>query len=303
VSARSKAVLAGLLTLTCAGVLASPASATFHLMKIREVYPGSTASPASQYVELQMWSSGQNFVGGHVLRTYTAAGVATKIVLPHDVSGGANQSTILIATPQAEAQFGVTADAELPGGLEPAGGAACWEEIDCVSWGGFSGTTTAPAGPPAPAIPDGMALRRRITPGCATLLEPEDDTNNSAVDFEAVFPAPRPNSVAPSEHPCGGGGGGGGGGNASAPQTTLRGKPPKKGGDRTPTFRFSSNMSGATFECKLDGKPFRACRSPFTARKLGFGRHTFRVRAVIGDGDLVDASPASFSFQIVKKRR
>jgi len=298
---RSKAVLAGLLTSACAGVLASPASATFHLMKIREVYPGSTASPASQYVELQMWSSGQNLVGEHVLRTYAAGGAATKIVLPHDVPNGANQSTILIATPQAEAQFGVTADAEMPAGLEPAGGAVCWEEIDCVSWGGFSGTTTAPAGTPAPAMPDGMALRRKITPGCATLLEPEDDTNNSAADFEAVFPAPRPNSVTPTEHACGGGGPGGGGG--SAPQTTLRGKPAKRGHDRTPTFSFSADMPSATFECKLDGKPFRACRSPFTARKLGFGRHTFKVRAVLGGGDLVDASPASFTFQIVKKRR
>jgi hypothetical protein len=288
-------------SLVALGVWAAPAQATFHLMKIREVYPGSAAIPASQYVELQMWSSGQNFVGEHVLRTFAAGGASTKIVLPHDVPNGANQSTILIATPQAEAQFGVTADAERPPGLQPAAGAVCWEEIDCVSWGSFVGTTTAPAGTPAPAIPDGMALRRRITPGCPTLLEPEDDTNNSAADFEAVFPAPRPNSVTPTEHPCGGGGPGGGGG--SAPQTTLRGKPAKKGHDRTPTFRFSADMPSATFECKLDGKPFRACRSPFTAGKLGFGHHTFRVRAVLGGGDLVDASPASFSFRVVKKRR
>jgi hypothetical protein len=284
---------------------ASPAFATFHLMKIREVYPGSLTSPGADYVELQMWSSGQNFVGGHTLRTYTAGGVATKTILPSDVPNGANQSTIVIATPEAESQFGIVADEPLAGSLEPGGGAVCWEEIDCVSWGSFSGMTTAPAGSPAaPAgIPDGMALRRKITPGCGTLLEPEDDHNDSATDFEVVFPSPRPNSVAPTEHPCSTGGGGPpGGGGGGAPQTTLRRKPPRKTADRTPTFRFSSDQSEASFECRLDGKPFRACRSPFTTRKLGFGRHTFRVRATIGSGDLVDATPAAFSFRVVKPR-
>ena len=82
----------------------------------------------------------------------------------------------------------------------------------------------------------------------------------------------------------------------------CRRKPAKKSHDRTPTFRFSSDMAGATFECKLDGRPFKACRSPFTARRLCFGHHTFRVRAVLGDGDLVDA-PRRFAFQVLKKRR
>jgi len=44
--------------------LAPPvADATFHLMRIREVYPGSAANPGAEYVELQMYASGQNFVG------------------------------------------------------------------------------------------------------------------------------------------------------------------------------------------------------------------------------------------------
>jgi hypothetical protein len=275
-------------------VWAAPAQATFHLMKIREVYAGSAAAPSSQYVELQMWASGQNLVAEHTLRTYTAGGAATKIVLPHDVSGGANQSTVLVATPQAEAQFGVAADAEMPAGLSPAGGAVCWEEIDCVTWGGFSGTTTAAAGTPAPAIPDGMALRRKIMPGCATLLEPQDDTDDSVADFEAVSPGPRPNSVAPTEQVCGGGD------TAGAPQTMLKGRPAKKGHDRTPSFRFASDTSSATFECKLDGKLFRPCPSPFTSRRLGYGPHLFSVRAVLGDGDLVDPSPATFGFRVVK---
>ncbi len=41
---------------------AVPAQATFHLMSIREVYPGSAAAPESSYVELQMYAAGQEMV-------------------------------------------------------------------------------------------------------------------------------------------------------------------------------------------------------------------------------------------------
>jgi hypothetical protein len=48
-----------------------------------------------------------------------------------------------------------------------------------------------------------MALRRSITAGCATALEPSDDTDNSAADFAVTTPNPRPNSVLPTETTCG----------------------------------------------------------------------------------------------------
>ncbi len=285
------------------------ASATFHEMSIREVYPGSLAQPESEYIELQMWAPGQNLVGGHVLKTYNAGGGVTSTnTFADDVSGSANQSTILLATPVAEAEFGVSADTSLSAGkLDPAGGAACWENLDCVSWGNFSGPLPSPAGAPAAAIPDGMALRRTIAPGCATLLEPTDDLDNSAADFSPVFPAPRPNSVAPSERRCPGGSDGGPGGGApgpdqkNAPQTTLRHKPGKTTHDRTPTFRFTSNESGSTFQCKLDRKPFRSCRSPFTTKPLELGNHTFKVRARDDSGKL-DPSPASYGFKVLASK-
>jgi hypothetical protein len=291
--------------------LASPAaaSATFHEMSIRELYPGSVAQPESEYVELQMWAPGQNLVGGHVLKTYNASGGVTSAnTFAGDVSGSANQSTILLATADAEAEFGVSSDTALsPGKLDPAGGAVCWENLDCVSWGSFSGSLPSPAGTPAAAIPDGMALRRTIAPGCATLLEPTDDRDNSAADFAAVFPAPRPNSVAPSERRCPGGSEGGLGSEGSAgssqkgaPQTTLRRKPGRKSRDRMPTFSFASDEAGS-FQCKLDGKPFRACRSPFTTKPLAFGHHVFKVRARDDSGKL-DPSPASYGFKIVAKK-
>ncbi|MFI5027899.1 MAG: hypothetical protein ACHQCF_02820, partial [Solirubrobacterales bacterium] len=92
-----------------------------------------------------------------------------------------------------------------------------------------------------------------------------------------------------------------GSGGASPPETSLLRKPPKKTSDRTPTFRFSSDQAKAGFECKLDGKPFKACSSPFTTRRLSLGHHSFKVRAVLGAGDLVDDSPAAYSFRVVKK--
>jgi hypothetical protein len=291
--------------------LAWPASslATFHEMSIREVYAGS---PESQYVELQMWASGQNLVGGHVLKTYSAAGGLTSTnTFASDVANGANQSTILLATSGAETEFGVTADTGLAAGsLDPSGGAACWETLDCVAWGnfsGFAGSAPSPVGPPAAAIPPGMALRRTIAPGCATLLEPTDDRDSSAADFSLVFPTPRPNSVTPSEHRCPGSSESpfgvvpGGGSQKGAPQTTLRHKPGKRISDRTPTFRFGSSESGSSFQCKLDGKPFRSCRSPFTTKPLALGRHTFKVRAR-DDSSKLDSSPASYDFRIVAKK-
>jgi len=288
------------------------AQATFHLIKVREVYPGSVAAPASQYVELQMYAGGQNHVGGHSLRLYDASGAVTSTsTFAADVAGSATQSTIVLATHQAEEQFGFSADAPLtvssPAQLDPAGGAACWEALDCVSWGDFSGSLPSPAGAPAaPAgIPDGMAIRRSISQGCSTLLEPVDDSDNSSADFALSAPEPRPNSVSPSETRCAAGGTGGGSGASSqggdVPQTTLRRKPPKQTADRTPTFRFASS-GGARFECKLDGKRYRTCRSPFTAKRLALGPHRFRVRAVGQDG-AIDPTPASCRFRVVRPAR
>jgi len=301
--------LRGLPSALVFALAATPAAATFHEISIREVYAGSAAQSNSQYVELQAWSPGQNFVAGHSLTTYDASGKVTDTAtFAAMVPNGANQATILLASPPAEAQFGVAADKTLAGdALSPAGGAVCWEALDCVSWGSFSGPLLGPAGPPAEPIPDGMALRRTISPGCPTLLEAGDDHDNSATDFSAVFPAPRPNSVAPSERPCsrpGGGqseGPGNGSGQRGAPQTILRHKPPKQTSDRTPTFRFGADESKSTFQCKLDAKPFKSCRSPFTTKRLALGRHAFKVRARDQSGKL-DPSPASYRFKIVAKK-
>src|SRR6478735_1902574 len=102
---RSLSVIVGL-----AAVLlgAREASASFHLMKVVEVYPGSPAAPAAQYVELQMYFGGQTFVGGTSVAIYSAANAELgRFTFPSSVANGADQSRILIATTQAQTFFNV----------------------------------------------------------------------------------------------------------------------------------------------------------------------------------------------------
>src|SRR5215210_367396 len=86
-------------------------SAAFHLMLIKEVYGGSPGAPNARYVMLQMYSPGQNFVFGHNIIFYNAAGtVLNTIPFAGNVANGSDQATILIATTEAQALFSVTPD-------------------------------------------------------------------------------------------------------------------------------------------------------------------------------------------------
>jgi len=62
---------------------------------------------------------------------------------------------------------------------------------------------------------------------------------------------------------------------------------------------FSSDVAGATFECKLDRGAFARCSSP-KSYKVKPGKHTFSVRAVGLGG--TDATPAKISFKVVRRR-
>ena len=59
--------------------------------------------------------------------------------------------------------------------------------------------------------------------------------------------------------------------------------------DNTPTWRFSSSMPAATFECRYDADAFASCPNPFTgAAALADGAHTLSMRARVG----ANVSPA-----------
>jgi hypothetical protein len=277
-------------------LLPATASASFHLNSIREVFPGSSDSPGAEYIELQMYAAGQNHVAGHEVREYASDGYRPEM-LENDVASGENQRTILLATEEAEAKFGFTADMViLPGFLDPAGGAVCFDSIDCVAWGNFdtSAILPSPAGANAPAITDVLALTRSITPGCATLLEASDDTNDSAADFLEAAPHPRPNSSSPIEHPCAPSGG-------SAPQTKIDSGPKKKTKSSKAKFTFSSTTGGAKFQCSLDDEAFASCESPLKLKHIKPGKHELAVRA-IADG-VKDKSPDSYRWKRKPKHK
>jgi hypothetical protein len=82
------------------------------------------------------------------------------------------------------------------------------------------------------------------------------------------------------------------------PQTKITEGAPKKTDKSKVKFKFSSDDPGATFECKLDKKAFKACKSPKTLKNLDEGKHTFAVRAVDPDGHR-DATPAKDKFKVV----
>lgn len=62
---------------------------------------------------------------------------------------------------------------------------------------------------------------------------------------------------------------------------------------------FSSDVAGATFECKLDKGPYKPCRSP-KSFKVKPGKHKFTVRAVAPGG--TDATPATVRFKVIRQK-
>lgn len=64
-------------------------------------------------------------------------------------------------------------------------------------------------------------------------------------------------------------------------------------------FGFSSDVAGATFQCKIDKGSFKACKSPKTF-KVKPGQHKFSVRSV-GPGG-TDATPTTYKFKVIKQQ-
>ena len=84
------------------------------------------------------------------------------------------------------------------------------------------------------------------------------------------------------------------------PATHLRRHPAAllfaSGSRRRISFAFAASEPGASFHCKLDGQPWRVCRSP-RAYLAPPGRHVFRVFAIDAAGNR-DRSPAIFGFRV-----
>lgn len=276
---------------------AAPAQATFHLIKVREVHPGTSDD---SYVELQMFAAGQSLLSGHSMTLYSVSGsLVHSSTFSSSVLSSANQQTVLIGDTRVQEVFGVAPDL-VDGGLAigAAGGAACWNAgglpADCVAWGNFSGgaalelaTGTAVGSPVSPTgITAGKAIRRTIEPGCPTLLEESDDSDDSATDFSEVTPAPRNDASPISERTC-----------AGAPNTAIDDKPPLRSNSSSAEFTYEA-PTATSYECKLDAAVFSACPpgGPKEYTGLADGSHTFQVRGVNASGP--DPTPASYTWTV-----
>lgn len=101
---------------------------------------------------------------------------------------------------------------------------------------------------------------------------------------------------------------------AAPPETTIVAGPAGLTADPAPSFRFSSDRPGSSFECRLDGGTWtlrapgavlahvfdprwEPCTSPSSYAHVNDGAHLFEVRAVSAEGE-PDASPASRAFEV-----
>ncbi len=83
------------------------------------------------------------------------------------------------------------------------------------------------------------------------------------------------------------------------PQTKIfKGPKGKKFVKATVAFKFKASVDGSTFQCRLDGKPFRKCHSPQVYTGLAPGKHRFEVRAANAAGQ-VDKTPAKLKFTVL----
>jgi hypothetical protein len=178
---------------------AGTVEASFHLMKVVQVFPGTASAPNAQFVTIQMYSAGQNQVGGHQISVFSAGNtLVQEFTFGSAVSNGGNQARILIATTEAQTLFGISADLTMTAVIPLAGGKICFDgsPVDCMAWGNYSGSATGVGTPFSAAnglMPGQSAIRRLDIAGGPGTLEAADDTGDSANDFVSGNPVPRNN--------------------------------------------------------------------------------------------------------------
>jgi RTX calcium-binding nonapeptide repeat (4 copies) len=280
----TRIALAASLAAAVSLALVSTASATFDLNKIRQIKGEGPASVDTSYIELQMYAPGQNLVSGHhiTIWDHDAFVLGVNPIADLTLSGpnppfSDNQRTILIGdTAVPGRDFTLDLSTYLSNqamGSEPPwlGGAACFDTVDCVSWGpNFTGANNLPdkTTPNGSALPATYSFQRKISAGCPTLLEAVDDTNNAAADFGAGPFEGRPNSVAPTEVPCPGSGGGGGFTSCAGKLTTIIGTDGKDALAGTPAADVIATGAGNDVIKSLAGND-TVCGGAGKDRELG----------------------------------
>ena len=203
---RVASVSAVLATITAVG--APPVAANHHRLRIAEVLGGIPGRENAQFVELQMFTAGQEIVHGASLTFFDpAGGTLGTATFAADVAVEADNATVLAATPQAASFFGVTPDLTIGPLIQRAGGRIDYVArpgstpdgiLDAFSWGSFSGDATGTGTPFAQGdggLPPGLSAHRDLSRGAsASEMDTADDTGDSAADFFAGSPTPRNNA-------------------------------------------------------------------------------------------------------------
>lgn len=81
------------------------------------------------------------------------------------------------------------------------------------------------------------------------------------------------------------------------PDTTITTGPPAVTSDATPSFEFSADEAGSSFECSIDGAVIESCTSPHTPDPLEDGQHLFAVWATDPAGN-TDPTAATQGFTV-----
>jgi hypothetical protein len=87
---------------------------------------------------------------------------------------------------------------------------------------------------------------------------------------------------------------------ASLPKPKITSHPAKVAPSPSARFAFSANGRNPRFQCRLDGRRWTACRSPFALGRLAVGEHSFSVRAVGARG--AHSRAARFSWRVLEPK-
>jgi hypothetical protein len=82
------------------------------------------------------------------------------------------------------------------------------------------------------------------------------------------------------------------------PAPTITARPGNPSNDSNPSFSFTDEKHGVSFECRRDSQQFAPCQSPKTYVGLTSGDHTFRVRAVDQAGNVSGATRYSWRIDL-----
>ncbi len=146
-------------------------------------------------------------------------------------------------------------------------------------------TTPSPTPTPTETPTETPTRRRRSTPTSTPTTTPTSTPTSTPPPPTTSTPTSTPTS-APT--PAG-----------AEPATRITRQPPRRTTRRTARLRFTSDGTGASYECRLDRGRWRTCTSPRTVRRLAVGRHVMRVRATSAAG-VRETTPALARWRVVR---